>query len=129
MLSSKLKISGESVREAVSALLYFSAVGRFMGRILYASIKPPKRFDLLYLVRRSVDPMRLSGRTGRDDSGNARVLFHMARMINARATSLHVRGDKSERVSSRYEEKRKVDWNERRVWIWKRKESRDLRVC
>lgn len=54
--------------------------------------------------------MRLSGRTGRDGSGNARVLFHMARMINARATSLQVREDKSERVSSpfRYEKKRKI---------------------
>lgn len=85
--------------ETVSVLLYFSVVGRFTARILYASIKPPflplpplpKRFDLLYLVRRSVDPMRLSGRTGRDGSGNARVLFHMARMINARATSLQLR--------------------------------------
>lgn len=54
--------------------------------------------------------MRLSGRTGRDGSGNARVLFHMARMINARATSLQVREDKSKRVSSRfrYEKKRKI---------------------
>lgn len=54
--------------------------------------------------------MRLSGRTGRDGSGNARVLFHMARMINVRATSLQVREDKSERVSSRfrYEKKRKI---------------------
>lgn len=54
--------------------------------------------------------MRLSGRTGRDGSGNARVLFHMARMINAHATSLQVREDKSERVSSRfrYEKKRKI---------------------
>lgn len=94
-----------------------------MARILYASIKPPKRFDLLYLVRRSVDPMRLSGRTGRDDSGNARVLFHMARMINARATSLQVRGDKSERrcfksirgkEKSRLEREASLDLEEKR---------------
>lgn len=68
--------------------------------------------------------MRLSGRTGRDGSGNARVLFHMARMINALATSLRVREDKSEKcfksISIREKEKnrRGKSWRETKAGIY-----------